>query len=102
MSANNGNPKFTLGNQVVATPGALSALEESGQSPHEFLSRHLRLEQGGLSDGDHELNNEAINDGSRIFSSFQTAKGEKIWLITEATDDCGQRAATTLLLPDEY
>ena len=33
-------PKFPLG-QVLATPGALEALEESGESPARFLSRHV-------------------------------------------------------------
>lgn len=101
MSANNASPKFALG-RVVATPAALTALEESGQSPLDFINRHLRLEQGELCEEDHELNAEAVKDGSRILSSFKTAKGERVWVITEAADDCGQRAATTLLLPEEY
>lgn len=102
MSANNASPKFALGQHVVATPGALAALDESGQSPQDFISRHLRLEQGELGDEDHELNAEAVKEGSRILSSFRTAKGERVWVITEAADDHGQRAATTLLLPSEY
>ena len=102
MSANNASPKFALGQQVVATPGALEALEASGQSPQEFISRHLRLEKGELGDEDHALNAEAVEHGSRILSSFKTAKGERIWVITEAVDDCGHRAATTLLRPSEY
>ncbi len=104
MSTNNSNhrnPKFALG-QVVATPGALSALEESGQSPQQFLSRHVRLEQGDLCDEDHELNTDAIEDGSRILSSYSTSKDVRIWIITEAEDDCGHRVATTILLPEEY
>lgn len=101
MSANNCKPRFPLG-QTVATPGALAEIEASGQSPQEFITRHLRLEQGDLSDEDHGLNAEAVKDGSRILSSFKTASGKKIWVITEAEDDDGQRAATTILLPDEY
>lgn len=102
MSANSGSSKFALGQQIVATPGALEVIEESGQSPQEFISRHLQLEQGDLCDEDHELNAEAVKDGSRILSSFKTAKGERVWVITEAADDCGQRAATTILKPSEY
>ena len=34
-------PLFDLG-QLVATPGALAALEKTGQTPMEFLSRHVR------------------------------------------------------------
>jgi len=32
-------PLFALG-QVVATPGALAALEKAGQQPGDFLARH--------------------------------------------------------------
>lgn len=94
-------PKFTLGT-VVATPGALEALEASSQSPNEFLKRHLQLEQGELCKEDHELNTEALKDGSRILSSFKTTNGVKLWIITEAEDGNGHRSATTLLLPEEY
>lgn len=101
MSEKNGSPRFAPG-QIVATPGALEVIEVSGQSPHGFLSRHLRLEQGDLCDDDHALNAEAVNEGSRILSSFKTTKGERIWVITEAADGDGQRDATTILRPEEY
>ena len=98
---NSAHPKFELG-QVVATPGALETLEKSGQSPSEFLKRHLRCEQGDLCAEDHELNSTALQDGSRILSAFKTTTGVKLWVITEAEDGNGHRSATTLLLPDEY
>ena len=95
------HPKFELG-QVVATPGCLEVLEESGQSPAEFLKRHLQLDQADLCNEDHELNGEALKDGSRILSAFKTTTGVKFWVITEAKDGDGHRSATTLLLPEEY
>ena len=95
------SPKFELG-QVVATPGALDALEASGQSPAEFLKRHVQLEQGVLDSEDHELNAATLQDGSRILSAFKTTTGIKLWLITEAENGNGHRSATTLLLPEEY
>ena len=98
---NSAHPKFELG-QTVATPGALDALEESDQSPAEFLKRHLRCEQGDLCNEDHELNGEALEDGSRILSAYRTTKGVKLWVITEAENGNGHRSATTLLLPSEY
>ena len=100
-SSDTAHPKFELG-QIVATPGALDALEASNQAPSEFLKKHLQLEQGDLCDEDHELNGEAVKDGSRILSAFKTTTGIKLWLITEAENDNGHRSATTLLLPDEY
>jgi hypothetical protein len=33
-------PLFGVG-QLVATPGALAALEKTGQSPVDFLTRHV-------------------------------------------------------------
>src|SRR5262249_54363210 len=97
----NTQPKFHLG-KVLATPGALEALDASGQSPAYFLSRHVRGDWGDLSEEDRRLNDGALIDGSRLLSAYKTLKGVKVWIITEAQDDEGHRAATTLLLPDEY
>ena len=94
-------PRFELGH-VVATPAALSALEASGQAPIEFLHRHVRGDWGDLSEGDRECNEEALSDGSRILSAYITGSGQKLWIITEAVNDRGRRASTTILLPDEY
>ena len=55
-----------------------------------------------LSDEDREQNEQAIIDGSRILSAYVTKNGTKLWVITEAADDTGQRSATTILLPEEY
>lgn len=94
-------PRFRLG-QTVATPAALKAIQQAGQSPAEFLDRHVRGDWGDLCADDRALNDNAVQDGSRILSAYITRAGEKIWIITEATDDRGQRSATTILLPDEY
>ena len=98
---NASKPLFTLG-QIVATPGALDALEQSNQSPSEFLDRHVRGDWGNLCEEDAEANTNSLKDGSRILSVYHTKSEDKIWIITEAADDHGQRAATTLLLPSEY
>ena len=88
--------KFTLG-EVVATPGALEALAESNQTPFVFLNRHIRGDWGDVCPEDAELNDEALHDGSRILSAYMTAKGEKLWIITEA-----DRSSSCILLPSEY
>jgi len=93
--------KFPRG-QVLATPGALEAMEESGQTVDFFLEQHVAGRWGEVSADDWQLNDEALKDGSRILSAYLTLKGKKLWVITEATDDDGRRAATTLLLPEEY
>jgi hypothetical protein len=97
-----GKPKFHLG-QLLSTPGALEALQESNQTPMDFISRHVRGDWGEeLCDEDRQLNDQALVDGSRILSAYRTRKGVKLWIITEAADDDGHRLATTCLLPSEY
>jgi hypothetical protein len=95
------NAKFQPG-RLAATPGALEALARSGQTADFFLDKHLCGDWGCVSAGDRSLNDQAVADGSRILSVYRTLTGVEVWVITEATDDQGQRAATTILLPDEY
>jgi hypothetical protein len=93
------NPKkalFQLG-QVVATPGAMAALQEAGQQPEEFLYRHVTGDWGELDEHDRQENERAVKEGNRVFSAYQTNQGVKIWVITE-----WDRSVTTLLLPSEY
>lgn len=94
-------PKFPLG-QLVATPGALRALQEAGQSPGYFLERHVNGDWGEVNDEDKRANDQALVDGSRLLSAYRTLLGTKIWIITEAADDEGRRAASTILTPQEY
>jgi hypothetical protein len=89
-------PRFPLG-RLFVTPGAIEALEESGETPQEFINRHARLEQGDLCDEDHAENLFSVDKALRIFSAFKTSRGVKIWCITEA-----DRSSTTVLLPSEY
>jgi hypothetical protein len=94
-------PQFNLG-QILATPGALEALEQSGQSPQFFLDKHQHGDWGSLDEQDKQANDQALVDGSRLLSAYRTLKGERLWIITEATDDQGHRVCSTLLLPSEY
>lgn len=87
---------FPLG-QVVATPGALMALQESGQEAGQFLVRHVTGDWGELDEHDRRENELALRQGHRLFSAYQTDKGERMWVITE-----WDRSVTTLLLPLEY
>lgn len=90
------NPLFKLG-QLLVTPGALEALQASGESPWVFLTRHLIGDWGELCAEDKRLNDDAVQDESRILSAYTTSTKTKVWVITEA-----DRSATTILLPDEY
>jgi len=87
---------FPLG-RIVATPGALAALERSSQSAAHFLARHAVGDWGELEREDVRENEYSVAHGFRLLSSYTTSAGEKLWVITEA-----DRSATTLLLPEEY
>ena len=97
VAITNTKPRFPLG-KVVATPGALDALETAKQTPIEFLQRHVVLDPGDLSEEDQQTNQDAVADDDRVFSSYLLEDGTtKIWVITEA-----DRSSTCILLPDEY
>lgn len=87
---------FSLG-QTVATPGALSALEEANQMPQELLFRHVTGDWGDLCEEDKRENELGLTQGLRIFSSYLLSTQVKIWVITE-----WDRSVTTLLLPEDY
>ena len=53
--------------------------------------------QGDLCDEDKQTNEDALNDGGRIFSAYHLSHCEKAWGITEA-----DRSSTCVLLPSEY
>lgn len=93
--------KFNPG-QIVATPGAMEALQKNGVPASWFVARHLRGDWGVLPKSDVKANEDAIagtdpENWARVLSSYPLNDGTKIWIITEA-----DRGVTTLLLPDEY
>jgi hypothetical protein len=101
-----GVPRFDPG-QILMTPGAIDALTRAKQKPSEFVLRHIGLDQGDLCDSDYRENLSAMKTGLRILSSFKTAQGDALWLISESVDikaggNPRKRAITSLLLPEEY
>ena len=88
--------RFPLG-RIVATRGALRALQEAEQSPAEFLDRHVSGDWGDLDDEDKQENEFSVRNGFRILSVYTTSAGDRLYVITEA-----DRSVTTILRPDEY
>lgn len=88
--------RFALG-QTFITPGAQEALEIAGQTPIQFLRRHMSADWGEVSEDDAQENELSLRDGFRLLSAYRTVTSQKIWIITEA-----DRSATTILLPSEY
>lgn len=91
-----GNVKFSPG-QIVSTRGALAAMEEHRCSAANLLNRHLSGDWGSVPVEDAQFNEDALQSGNRILSSYDIALGVRIWIITE-----WDRSVTTLLLPSEY
>jgi hypothetical protein len=87
---------FSLG-QVVATPGALAALDEAGQIGLQYLKRHQSGDWGEVGAEDEEENVFSLKHGYRLMSVYTLPTGVTIWIITEA-----DRSATTILLPEDY
>jgi hypothetical protein len=90
------NPKFSLG-QLVATPGALAAVEQSGDNLALFIRRHVQGDWGDLCADDIRENEFSLENGLRLLSAYRLKDNTKIWVITEA-----DRSVTTVLLPEEY
>ena len=88
--------KFPLG-QIVATPGALAALAESGANPLDYLQLHASGDWGEIDAEDWKANNRALENDERLLSMYTLLTGQRIWIITE-----WDRSVTTFLLPEEY
>lgn len=86
---------FALG-RIVATPGALSVLEESGTDALALLGLHVSGDWGEVAPADARENEFSVREGFRVLSSYVVGDA-RIWIITEA-----DRSSTCLLLPSEY
>lgn len=88
--------RFPLG-RIVATPGAVEALEEAGENPGIFIKRHVAGDWGDVDEQDRRGNEWSLTHGFRLLSVYTLPTGTKLWIITEA-----DRSSTTILLPSEY
>lgn len=82
--------------RILATPGALRAMEQAGVRPCDYLRRHLTGNWGIVSNAGHDANDCAVREGGRILSLHRLKDGTKVWIITTA-----DRSATTILLTAE-
>ena len=89
-------PKFSLG-QVLATPGALAALQEAQDCFWPYLARHAAGDWGEVGREDKAENELSLREGFRILSAYTIKSGVKIWVLTER-----DRSVTTILLPEQY
>ena len=90
------NSLFILGD-VVASPQSICVLSQSGMSLLDLLQRHATGDWGDLCTDDINANNDALQYGDRLLSSYALTESCKVWIITE-----WDRSVTTILLPSEY
>ena len=88
------NAKFPTG-QLCITPNALRQIGLEDFT--EALRRHVTGDWGEVDAHDRKANDDALREGSRIFSVYRSESGIKLWVITEA-----DRTVTTILLPEGY
>lgn len=92
--------RFELGT-ILMTPGVEDLVKRGLVNPFDLLYRHRAGDWGDLDDDDRAANDQALQSGDRLMSAYETPGG-RVWIVTEGVDDEGQRAASTLLRPDEY
>ncbi len=92
-----GIKQFPLG-KLLFTPGVLDKIGQA--QALELVCRHARGDWSEMDPEDQATNRRAVRGGGRVFSAYTVGEGEdaiRVWVITEA-----DRAATTVLLPEEY
>lgn len=85
---------FRIG-RISATPNALQTLSQPDILTG--LQRHQAGDWGDVDNHDRQANDQALQDGTRLFSVYHSANQVKFWIITEA-----DRWVTTVLLPEDY
>ena len=93
MSVITVNPRFNPG-RLMITRNAKNALPR--REVDAAINRHLSGDWGDVCQSDWQRNEQALRDGDRLLSVYQTQDGEKFWIITES-----DRSATTVLLPSD-
>ena len=81
---------------LVATPGAIEALEGVERNLVQLLARHVEGDWGNLDEHDVRENELSLIQGYRLFSAYNI-EDEKFYVITEH-----DRSVTTVLKPEEY
>lgn len=88
-------PLFPLGD-VAVTPGALSLLERYQVNPLLLLGLHLQGNWGIVSDEARGANDDAVQRGHRIVSSYNVGESDRVVVIT-----AHDRSSTYIKLPSE-
>ena len=88
-------PRFELG-KTFATSGVTRWAEKNEIDLTRLLRRHHCGDWGDLDGEDKTANEDALQDGTRIFSAYKVSD-RKIYIVTEH-----DRSMTTVMLATEY
>jgi hypothetical protein len=90
--------RFPTGH-LMFTCGVQAAVADGLFNPATYIRRHFAGDWGELDESDRRMNETALHNGDRLFSSYDIDAGSetRLWIITEA-----DRSVTTLLFPSEY
>jgi hypothetical protein len=86
--------RFDVG-QIEVKPRAFETIDED-----DFFNcfvRHMAGDWGDLDEHDWKANDDAVEFGSQIWSSYCDRRGNRFWIITKA-----DRSSTTVMLPEEF
>ena len=86
--------KFRLG-RIVATAHAVEVIPN--EDVLAAICRHQAGDWGQLCEEDRLENERSLKEGFRLLSAYQSARGVRFYVITEA-----DRSSTTVLLPEDY
>jgi hypothetical protein len=87
-------PRFQVG-RLVITASAAAAIH--ADDALRALRRHAAGDWGTVGPEDWAANDQALREGTRLLSSYQSSDKTVFWIITEA-----DRSVTTILLPSDY
>jgi len=87
------NTRFNLG-RLRITQNVASAMP--ADEIIKALERHAAGDWGAVDQSTWQQNDQALRNGKRLFSVYQSSAGQRFWIITEA-----DRAVTTVLLPED-
>ena len=93
--------KFTLG-RIVWTRAINDRVADDivfAKFVMDSLKRHANCDWGEIDNADKQRNNEALENGERLFSAYMHHgdRNSKVWIITESG-----KSVTTILFPSEY
>jgi len=81
--------------KLFVTPGVQESI--SCVDLATAIRRHFAQDWGEVCEHDWQANDEALQRGGRLVSTYDSKEEVRFWIITEAC-----RSMTTILLPNEY